>query len=153
MTDSGDGLKPMTAVRVFYFVGLIAFSFGGVRALGFLDTHRAGQLVTGIVILALGAGLLAIAVVRHRRLQPAERQPIYGNAKQSGVIGLAVAAALALFGALGVWVAFTPEGGLKALPIAVLFLAMAAWSLVDARRKLRAAGPGDVRPTGGSVGD
>lgn len=143
----------MTAVRVFYFVGLVVFTFGGVRALDFLDTHQTSHLVSGLFIAALGAALLALAVVRHRRLPSGEKRPVYGNAKQSRVIGVAVAAGLAVFGALALWAVFTPDGGPKALPIAVLFFAMAAWSLIDARRKLRAAAETGAQPTGGSAGD
>ena len=142
----------MTGVRVFYLVGLIVFTFGGVRALDYLDSHQTSHLVSGIVIAALGAGLLALAVARHRRLHPSERRPMYGNAKQAGVIGLVVTAGLACFGGLAVWAALMPDVGAKAVPIAVLFLAMAAWSLVDARRKLRAAAQTDTQTAGGSVG-
>ncbi|HME78879.1 MAG TPA: hypothetical protein VKI00_25470 [Mycobacterium sp.] len=138
----------MTAVRVFYIVGLVVFSFGGVRALDCLETHQTSHLVSGIVIAAIGAGLLILAAVRHRRLQPGERRPIYGNAKQSGVIGLAVGAGLAVFGALTVWAMFTPDVGLKALPVALLFFAMAAWSFIDGRRKLRHVSGTDAQPTG-----
>ncbi|HUO40082.1 MAG TPA: hypothetical protein VMU34_20560 [Mycobacterium sp.] len=142
----------MTAVRVLFFVGLVVFSFGGVRALDFLETHQTSHLASGLVIAALGVALLALAAVRHRRLRGAERRPIYGNAKQAGVIGIVVAAGLAAFGALAVWAAFTPDVGPKALPIAVLFFAMAGWSLIDARRKLRAAAQTDGQTAGGDVG-
>ncbi len=138
----------MTAVRVFYFVGLIVFSFGGVRALDYRDTHQVSHLVSGLVIAAIGVGLLALAVVRHRRLPPGERRPMYGNAKQAGMIGLAVAAVLAIFGALAVWAMFTPSVGPKALPIALLFFGLAGWSLLDARRKLRSAAEPDAQTTG-----
>jgi hypothetical protein len=142
----------MTAVRVFYFVGLVVFAYGGVRALDYLDTHQTSPLVSGLVIAALGAGLLALAVARHRRLRPGDRRPIYGNAKQAGRIGLVVAAGLAVFGGLAVWAVFSPGVGPKALPIAALFIAMAAWSLIDARRKLRAAAHPDGQAAGGGVG-
>jgi hypothetical protein len=130
-----------TAVRVLYAVGLIMVSFGGVPVLDFLDTHQTSHLVSGIVIAALGAALLALATVGYRRLPGAERRAIFGNAKQSERDGIGAAAMLAVSGGIQVWLAFTPDVGPKALPIAVLSFGLAALYLVAARRKRRLSSP------------
>ncbi len=129
------------AVRVLYAVGLIMFSFGGVPTLAFLDTHQTSHLVSGIVIAALGTALLALATVGYRRLPGAERRAIFGNAKQSERAGIVAAAMLAVSGGIQVWLAFTPDVGPKALPIAVLSFGLAALYLVAARRKRRLSSP------------
>lgn len=137
------------AVRVLYAVGLIMVSFGGVPVLAFLDTRQISHLVSGIVIVALGVALLALATVGYRRLPGAERRRIFGIAKQSGRDGIVAAAMLAVLGGMEVWLTCTPDVGPKALPIAVLSFGLAAWYLVASRRKLRAAAQ-DRRVTAGA---
>jgi FtsH-binding integral membrane protein len=132
----------MTAVRVLYIAALIAIGYGGSRA---LDYHEPGHFVSGLVIAAIGMGVLILAAFRYRRMPPEERRPISGESRLAGAIGLVIAAALATFGALAVWVMFTPDGGLKTLPIVALFFGMAVWSLAASRQKFRASRHGSIR--------
>ncbi|EUA43507.1 hypothetical protein [Mycobacterium xenopi] len=143
----------MTTVRVLYIAALIAISYGGARALN--HYHDPGRFVSGLVIAGVGMAVLIVAALRYRRMPPEQRRPISGESSVAGTIGLVAAALLAALGGLAVWVMFTPDGGLTMLPIAALFFGLAAWGLVDARRKLRAprqesirAQPG--RPAGSS---
>jgi pimeloyl-ACP methyl ester carboxylesterase len=145
----GDAI---TAVRIFFFLGVIAVSYGGVRALDYPETHQTGRLVSGLIIAAIGMAILILAAVRHRRMPPEERRPISGESKFAGVIGLVIAAVLAAFGGAAVWAMFTPNGGLKVMPIAALFFGMAALGLIAARQKFRASRQGNIQPHPGPPG-
>jgi UDP-N-acetylmuramyl pentapeptide phosphotransferase/UDP-N-acetylglucosamine-1-phosphate transferase len=142
----------VTAVRVWYFLGVIAFGYGGVRVLDYLETQEKSRLVSGLVAAAVGMILMIIGGLRYRRMPPEERRPISGESRLPAAIALVMAAILVTFGALCVWVMFTPDGGsMTSLGIA-LFFGMAALGLVDARRKLRASRQRSIRAQPGRPG-